>query len=155
MEFRVSDKPVEKLIIGDKELSPDVCPVFGDDRGFFTAINFGQGTKRGYVIRNHRAGVIRAFHGHRKESKEFYVIRGSFKVICISMDVGEWKEFTLNERCTNSLKIPAGTYNGFVSLTNDAELLVISNSTFEESKGDDYRLPYDLLGKSVWEVKHR
>jgi dTDP-4-dehydrorhamnose 3,5-epimerase len=147
--------PVNELEIDGYSLKLDVAPTFGDDRGYFTAINFESGMKRAYLIKNHKAGVIRAFHGHKKEAKTLYCIKGAFKVICISMETGNWKSFTITEKGNNVLKIPSNVYNGFVSLTDDSELLVLSSSTFEESKGDDFRLPYDTLGKAIWEVEHR
>jgi len=155
MEQNIREKPSEKLIINNQEIELSKCQVFGDDRGFFTAINFEPDAKRAYLIKNHKAGIVRAFHGHRYEGKILYAIKGSFKVVCISMETGDWKSFTINEKCNNKLSIPVGVYNGFVSLTDDAELLIISNRTFEESKGDDIRLPYDVLGKKIWEVEHR
>jgi dTDP-4-dehydrorhamnose 3,5-epimerase-like enzyme len=154
-DTQIKELPVEELKIGDKVINVEKASVFGDDRGFFTAINFEPDSKRAYLIQNHKAGIVRAFHGHERESKTLYVIRGSFKVICINMATGDWKKFTINERSNNMIKIPAKAYNGFVSLTDDSELLVVSSSTFEESKGDDIRLPYDILGKQVWEVEHR
>lgn len=147
--------PVNELEINGYFLKTETVPTFGDDRGYFTAINFESGMKRAYLIRNHKAGIIRAFHGHKKEEKTFYCIKGAFKVICISMDSRDWKSFTITEKGNNVLKIPSGVYNGFVSLTDDSELLVLSSSTFEESIGDDFRIPYDALGKEVWRVEHR
>ncbi len=150
-----SFKLVDNLKINDYLLKTDIAPTFGDDRGYFTAINFENEMKRAYLIRNHKAGIIRAFHGHKRETKTLYCIKGAFKVICISMDSKEWKPFTITEKGSNVLKIPSMVYNGFVSLTDDSELLVLSSSTFEESKGDDFRIPYDALGKEVWGVDHR
>ncbi|MDP3992356.1 MAG: WxcM-like domain-containing protein [Nanoarchaeota archaeon] len=147
--------PVKELEIRGYNIKTDVVPIFGDDRGYFTAINFEEGIKRAYLIKNHRAGVVRAFHGHKKETKTLHCIKGAFKVICISMETGGWKSFTITEKGQNILKIPSMIYNGFVSLTHDSELLILSDSTFEESKNDDFRLPYDTLGKEVWEVEHR
>lgn len=148
-------KPVNELEINGYFLKTEIAPTFGDDRGYFTAINFESGMKRAYLIKNHKAGIIRAFHGHRREEKTFYCIKGAFKVICISMENREWKSFTITEKGNSMLKIPSGVYNGFVSLTDDSELLVLSSSTFEESKNDDFRIPYDALGKEVWRVEHR
>ena len=146
---------VNELEINGYVLGVDTFPTFGDDRGYFTAINFENDIKRAYLIKNHKAGTVRAFHGHKKETKTLYCIKGAFKVICISMETGGWKCFTITEKGNNVLKIPSTVYNGFVSLTDDSELLILSNSTFEESKNDDFRLPYDTLGKGVWGVEHR
>ncbi len=150
-----SFNPTNELEIEGYILKTDIAPTFGDDRGYFTAINFESEMKRAYLIRNHKAGTIRAFHGHKKEEKTLYCLKGAFKVICISMDSKEWKPFTITEKGSNMLKIPSRVYNGFVSLTDDSELLVLSSSTFEESKGDDFRIPYDALGKEAWDVDHR
>ena len=146
---------VDELKISDYVLKTDIAQTFGDDRGYFTAINFAKGIKRAYLIKNHKAGIIRAFHGHKKEEKTLYCIKGAFKIICIGMETGNWKSFTITEKGNNVLKIPSMVYNGFVSLTDDSELLVFSNSTFEESKNDDFRIPYDALGKEIWEIEHR
>jgi len=150
-----SFKLVDNLKINKNILKPETALTFGDDRGYFTAINFESKMKRAYFIRNHKAGTIRAFHGHKKETKTLYCLKGAFKVICISMKTKEWKQFTITEKGNNVLKIPPGVYNGFVSLTDDSELLVLSSSTFKESKNDDFRIPYDTLGKEVWGVDHR
>ena len=146
---------VDVININGQILKTEKAPNFGDDRGYFLAINFEEGMKRAYLIKNHHKGVVRAFHGHKKEKKYFYCIKGAFKIICISMKTGEWNSFTITEKGNNCLKIPIMVYNGFVSLTDDSELLVVSSSTFEESKNDDYRISYDSLGKDVWGVEHR
>ena len=152
---KLKEKPINELVINGTTLKPETTPLFGDDRGYFTAINFDEGSKRAYLIKNHRAGVIRAFHGHKKEKKTLYVIKGAFKVILINMLTGDWKSFNITEKANNVLKIPQQMYNGFVSLTEDSELLVISSSSLEESKNDDFRIPYDVLGKHIWEIEHR
>lgn len=155
MEIEIKKNPKEELIINDQKIEPTKAQIYGDDRGYFFGINFHSDAKRAYIITNHHKGVVRAFHGHKKESKVFYVLKGAFKIIIIDMATGDWKIFTLAEKGNNMLKIPASVYNGFVSLTDDSELFVVSNSTFEESKNDDFRIPYDILGKEVWEVQHR
>jgi dTDP-4-dehydrorhamnose 3,5-epimerase len=155
MENKYKNKFNDDLIINDEIVKTDVAPIFGDDRGYFTAINFESDSKRAYIIKNHRAGIIRAFHGHNKEKKTFYVLRGAFKVIVIDMKSGEWKSFNITEKGNNVIKIPPQTYHGFVSLSDDSKLLIISNSTYEESINDDVRMPFDILGKEVWEIDHR
>lgn len=154
-DIEIKKTPVSELAINGQKIDTDTAPTFGDDRGYFTAINFDEGSKRAYLIKNHSKGVIRAFHGHKKESKILYALKGAYKVIIISMETKDWKAFTITEKGQNMIKIPSLAYNGFVSLTDDSEILIISNSTFEESKNDDFRIPYDILGKKVWETEHR
>jgi len=78
-------KRVNELLINGKKIAAGAAPTFGDDRGYFTALNFNLDSKRAYLIKNHTAGTVRAFHGHKKEKKIFYVLKGAFKVILIDM----------------------------------------------------------------------
>jgi len=134
---------------------------FGDDRGDFTNISFELETeiritfKRSYIITNNQPGVVRAFHGHKKEGKLFYATKGAFKFIIINMETKEWKEYNLLASTPKILYVPGGYYNGFVSLTPDAILITYSTSSMEASINDDYRLSYDILGKNVWKIKNR
>ncbi len=130
-------------------------PRFGDDRGEFTNIEFECSFKRSYIIKNNKSGVVRAFHGHKKEDKLFYVPKGAFKFIVMHMDKLEWKEYTLLSSVPKVLFVKKGYYNGFVSLSDDSLLVVYSSSKMQESKEDDYRLPFDYLGKKIWEINHR
>lgn len=154
-KLNIQKTPVKELVINNQLIEASKLQIFGDDRGYFCSISFEQDSKRAYFIQNHSKGTVRAFHGHKKENKTFYVLRGAFKLIIIDMASGNWKSFTLTEKGNNMLKIPSMVYNGFVSLTTDSEMLVVSNSTMDESRNDDIRIPYDFLGKEVWKVEHR
>lgn len=134
---------------------------FGDDRGDFTNISFkiekenNIAFKRSYIISNNQQGVVRAFHGHKREGKLFYVPKGAFKFIIMDMETREWKEYNLLASIPKILYVPPGYYNGFVSLTSDAILITYSTSEMEDSLNDDYRLPYDVLGSEVWNINYR
>jgi dTDP-4-dehydrorhamnose 3,5-epimerase-like enzyme len=130
---------------------------FCDDRGNFSNIDFnGQEAKRAYVITNNQQGVIRAFHGHKNEAKAFYVTKGAFMFNFHSMD-SEDKEYhvVLDEHTPSYIFCPAGWYNGFVSLTNDAQLVVLSSSSMDESRNDDYRLDPMVYGEDIWQIVNR
>jgi len=154
-EVDIKKEPTEELVIEGQKIEAEKAPVFSDDRGYFTPINFKEGDKRAYVIENHDKKIVRAFHGHKNERKTFYVLKGAFKVVIICMKTGAWKSFNLVDKGNNKLEVPNNAYNGFVSVSHDAQVLIVSSSTFEESKEDDYRIPYDALGKEIWEVEHR
>jgi len=134
---------------------------FGDDRGDFINIPLEVGEKnniifkRSYIITNNNVGVVRAFHGHKKEGKLFYVPQGAFKFIIIGMKSHEWKEYNLLASAPKILYIPPNYYNGFSSLTDDALLIVYSTSSMQKSMQDDYRLQYDILGKNIWKIHNR
>lgn len=120
--------------------------VFVDDRGnvrFVNDFDFDN-VKRFYQVENHERGFIRAWHGHRKESKYVYVPKGSIWVGVIDMDdPTNIKRYVLSDKSPKILYIPAGKYNGFQTLEENSIVMFFSTTTLEESKGDDYRLPYE------------
>lgn len=83
--------------------------------------------------------IIKAWQGHQKEAKWFYVAKGSFLVKTVEMDSLKRKEYILKDSKSEVLKIPGGHYNGFVALEEESVLIVFSDFGLEESKGDDYR----------------
>jgi dTDP-4-dehydrorhamnose 3,5-epimerase len=133
-----------------------------DDRGEVSFVNdFGfQGVRRFYLVSNHRAGFIRAWHGHRKEGKYVTAVAGSAVVGAVKID--DWENpsrelpvdrFVLSAKRPSVLFIPPGYANGFMSLTNDLKLMFFSTSTLEESAGDDFRFGSRLW--DPWQVAER
>ena len=133
---------------------------FVDDRGmltFFNDFDFS-GVKRMYLVRNHRAGFIRAWHGHKKEAKYVSVLKGAAVVAklpmgLISLDFVE--KVTLSEHDPKILYIPPGFYNGFKTLTDDTIIQFFSTSSMEEAKNDDFREDWNLVGAEMWEENYR
>jgi len=121
-----------------------------DDRGeagFVNDFHF-EGVRRFYTVANHARGFVRAWHGHKRETKYMTAVHGAVLVCCIQID--DWDDpghdlpihrFALSEKAPAVLRIPAGYVNGFMSLTDDAKVLVFSTATLEESLGDDVRFP--------------
>lgn len=135
---------------------------FVDDRGLLSFINELdlKEFRRFYVIENHSKGFIRAWHGHLKEAKVFLPIQGAFLVGAVKLTdpVNPSKDVEVSRQVLDSgnpqaLFIPRGHANGLMSLTEGAKLLVLSNTTLEESQGDDYRLPHDYW--DIWKVVNR
>lgn len=135
-----------------------------DDRGqltFANDFNFS-GVKRFYMVENFSTDTIRAFHGHAKEAKYVLVVSGSAIVAAVKVndfsnpDKDEKvNRFVLSARKPSLLFIPSGYANGFRPLEKWTKIMFFSTSSLEESKGDDYRLPADYWGKTVWEVENR
>jgi dTDP-4-dehydrorhamnose 3,5-epimerase-like enzyme len=133
-----------------------------DDRGsvsFVNGFDFA-GVKRFYLVTNHRAGFVRAWHAHRREAKYVTVTRGAAVIGAVKVD--NWESpsrnlevdrYVLSAQKPAVLYIPAGYANGFMSLTEDATLMFFSTSTLEESRGDDIR--YDSRHWDIWEVVER
>lgn len=133
-----------------------------DDRGVLSYINgFSLPSyKRFYTVTNHSTGFIRAWHGHMLESKALFVLKGSILACAVKMTdtISPDKNqpvtrVVLDSRNPAALWVPQGYANGFMSLTQDASLLIFSSASLEESHGDDYRFPFDYW--NPWEVVPR
>ncbi len=125
-----------------------------DDRGSLRFVNdfHFEGVKRFYQVENYRRGFVRAWHGHEKEGKYVWVPSGSALVGAVSLkaekgDLSAVKKFVLSDKSPSILWIPAGYYNGFMSLEENTKIIFFSTASIEETKGDDIRLEYD-----VWDI---
>lgn len=136
-----------------------------DDRGSLSYVNdFDSANleiKRFYIVQNHEAGFVRAWHGHRKEKKYVMCIDGSALLAVVPMNQlntfyatldslpnakqPEFETVTLDSRQPRVLQIPEEFYNGFKLLTSNSKLLFFSTTTLEEAKDDDYRLQYSIF----------
>lgn len=133
-----------------------------DDRGEVAFINesWFVGIKRFYMVSNHQAGFVRAWHAHRRECKYITAVQGSAIVAAVAID--DWQHpskdaqvhrYVLSSKKPTLLFIPAGYANGSMSLTADTKLLIFSTATIEESHEDDVR--YDARYWDVWQVIER
>lgn len=133
-----------------------------DDRGEVRFVNdfHFTGVKRFYAVKNHKAGFVRAWHAHQRESKYVLALEGAALVGAVQID--NWEKpskdskvhrFVLSVNNPAVLFIPAGYANGFMSLTPDSHLLFFSTSSLAESQGDDIR--YDARYWDIWQVIER
>ncbi len=133
-----------------------------DDRGRLAFVNGFEpkDIKRFYVVGNHQAGFVRAWHGHKLEAKFFFVVSGSLLVGAVKVD--DWdqpsrdlpvKRYVLSADKPSILYVPAGMANGLMSLTADMRVLVLSTTTLDQSLGDDYR--FDARYWDCWHVVER
>lgn len=126
-----------------------------DDRGSVTFVNdfnFSD-VKRFYVVENHRVGFIRAWHGHQKEGKYVFVIKGTAVVGAVKLDSNDPQKYILSDRSPKILYIPPGYANGFKTLEEDTRIIFYSTSTLQESLGDDIRFPFDKW--DIWQEDFR
>lgn len=133
-----------------------------DDRGtvsFINDFNFSD-VKRFYVVTNHRAGFVRAWHAHRHEAKYITVLRGAAVIGAVKID--DWTKpsrdkpvsrYVLSSNKPSAIYVPAGYANGFMTLVEDTILVFFSTTTVEESRGDDVR--YDARYWDIWQVVER
>lgn len=123
-----------------------------DHRGTVRFVNdfTFDGIKRFYTITHPDTTTIRAWQGHKLETKYFYVTKGSFLINWIQID--NWQQpskdlnintHTLSYTQSEILIIPPGHVNGFKALEPDSTMIVFSNMLLEDSKNDDYRFALD------------
>jgi dTDP-4-dehydrorhamnose 3,5-epimerase len=133
-----------------------------DERGEVGFVNdFGfEGVKRFYTLTNHIRRFVRAWHGHKYESKYFHVVQGAALICAVEIDKWEnpsknlnIQRFTLSANTPAVLYIPKGFANGYMSLTDDCKIIVFSTSTLEESLKDDYR--FSARYWDPWYVEER
>ena len=128
-----------------------------DHRGIIRFVNDFQfqGIKRFYTITHPETEIIRAWQGHKRETKYFYVTKGSFLINWIKIDNWEQpstkleiKRHILTDKESEILTILPGHVNGFKALEPDSTIMIFSDMTLEESKSDDYRFP-----SNYWNLK--
>ncbi|MFH0821182.1 MAG: dTDP-4-dehydrorhamnose 3,5-epimerase family protein [Pseudomonadota bacterium] len=133
-----------------------------DDRGevgFVNDFRF-EDVKRFYTVSNHGRGFVRAWHGHRHESKYVMSVRGAFLVCCVKIDNWETpspdlaiNRFVLTDKRPSVVYVPAGYVNGFMSLTDEARLMFFSTALLQDSIDDDIRFPARFW--NPWIVEER
>ena len=126
-----------------------------DDRGSLKYVNDFDftGVKRFYQVENHERGFIRAWHGHRREGKYDYVVKGSAWIGVVDMDTFVNERYVLSDKSPKILFIPPGYYNGAQTLEEGTIIMYFSTTTIDESKGDDIREPYHKF--PIFEKEYR
>jgi dTDP-4-dehydrorhamnose 3,5-epimerase-like enzyme len=124
-----------------------------DERGIIRHVNDFDfcDIKRFYIIEQPK-NFVRAWQGHKLETKYFYAVSGSFMVCGVKID--DWNNpspdlsvntFIISDDKSQILRIPGGYVNGFKSLEPHSKLLVFSNFNMTETKQDIYR-----FDKKLW-----
>lgn len=133
-----------------------------DDRGSVGHVNAASldGFVRFYLVRNHRPGFVRAWHGHRHERKLVTVVSGAALVCCVRID--DWDRpsedltvdrYVLSSDAPAALLVPGGYVNGSMSLTPDTTLCYFSDVPIEQAGNDDIRFPAHRW--DPWEIVER
>ncbi len=133
-----------------------------DDRGYLRFCNSFDLTQyvRFYDVINFQSNFIRAWHGHKNESKAAVVREGSAMICVVKVD--NWEnpskelkiaKYFLSDKNPKILEIPAGCAHGFMSLETNTKITFYSNKTTKESIVDDYRFDYNYW--NPWFIKFR
>ena len=121
---------------------------FSDNRGTINFVNefHFEGIKRFYTITHKDTSVVRAWQGHKTETKHFFVTKGKFLICWVEID--NWdspgKDLKVNKEILSAenpqiLIVPAGTANGFRAMEADSTLLIFSDLGLEASSKDLFR----------------
>lgn len=93
-----------------------------------------------------KENTIRAWQGHHRETKWFFVAKGSFIIQTVKIDQPyQRNHFTMHDGESKVLKIPGGYYNGFKASEKDSVLMVFSNFDLKQSQEDDHRETLDAI----------
>jgi dTDP-4-dehydrorhamnose 3,5-epimerase-like enzyme len=133
-----------------------------DDRGTLLFANdfLLSDFKRMYVVKNHSPKFVRAWHGHRFETKAIFVAEGTAVIGAVKVD--DWeapsKDLPVKRVVLSSLKpsifvIPPGYANGIMTLSTNTTVCVFSSSTLSESMADDVRFPARFW--DIWTIEER
>ncbi|SHG93828.1 cupin domain-containing protein [Flavobacterium defluvii] len=135
-------------------MSPEVIQGgnFSDHRGTISYVNdfsFND-IERFYIITNSEENPIRAWQGHKLDSKNFYCVSGSFKIHFVKID--NWESPSKNlpvetiivsEGDSKIVQIPPGYANAVQSLESNSKLISFSTLPLTKVKEDDARYPSD------------
>jgi len=128
--------------------------IFTDDRGKIEFVNkFDLSVvKRMYFSSNTNTEIIRAWQGHKIESRWFYCVQGIIDIRTVAID--NWdnpsknlavEQFILNSNLPQVLFIPNGYANGFREVKPNSKLIIFSNYLLNEITDDQQR-----FDKSLW-----
>ena len=120
---------------------------FMDDRSLLRFVNgFDMKPIRRMYLIEPAFGQIRAWQGHKKEQKWFFVLEGSFLIQTVSMHEPTQRDNMIVHADDNiAIHVASGNYNGFEALSEGSKLLVFSNQPIDEAATDDFRMSLNDL----------
>lgn len=130
---------VPKIIKGGKHV---------DKRGqleFFNSFDMSE-IKRVYFTTHFDIQKVRAWQGHKIESRWFHCVKGRFSIKLVRID--NWEnpsksleiiEFELSDHNQQVLYVPRGFVNGFKAKEAQSKLMIMSDYGFNEIEDDQVR----------------
>jgi dTDP-4-dehydrorhamnose 3,5-epimerase len=118
-----------------------------DRRGLLRFVNdFDMKHIRRMYIIEPKFGQIRAWQGHKKEQKWFFVLEGSFLIQTVSLQAHQNRsKIIVSAEDNRVIHIDSGNYNGFEALAEGSKILVFSDHTIDEAASDDFRMNMEEL----------
>lgn len=121
---------------------------FEDERGRLDFINDfnAEEIKRIYFTTHPETSTIRAWQGHKVESRWFICVQGSFQIKIIKID--DWENpsedlkvhsYQLDSGKPKVLFVPEGCVNGFKAEEANSKLMIMSDYGMNEIEDDQVR----------------
>ena len=108
--------------------------------------------KRFYTVFHPNTSFVRAWQGHKIETRWFFCTEGSFDIRIVKIDNWESpsedlipEKFILSANDPIVLKIENGHVNGIKALSKNSKLISFSNFKLDEHQNDEFRFE-----KSKW-----
>lgn len=135
-----------------------------DDRGWVTEIlrsddehflKFGQ-----IYVATCRKGIVKAWHAHRKQTDNFYVVKGTAKIGLYdgrenSPTFGKYMQVILGEEGEDVLlTIPPLVWHGQMGLSETSYLINIPTEVYNREEPDELRKSVEEL-EDIWSIKNR
>lgn len=113
--------------------------------------------KRCYHIFHDDRDAIRAWQGHKIETKAFWVTQGSFNLSLIEIDDFsnananlDIHNYELNFSQPRIIVVPPGWANGLKANEKKSSVMVFSDKNLIEASQDNYRWEFDYFKNANW-----
>lgn len=143
-------------------------PWFVDDGGFFMELGrFDNGIHQLFPefdvkqvnYSQMEPGAVKAFHIHLNQEDIWFVPPHERLLVFLSDQRNESKtkdiqmRFVMGEGKARLVYIPRGVAHGVANLSNESgSIIYFINQQFDPENPDEGRLPWDMLGKDIWEM---
>jgi dTDP-4-dehydrorhamnose 3,5-epimerase len=105
-------------------------------------------------------GIVKGWHYHKKQTDNFFVVKGMIKLVLFDMrdgseTKGELNEFFVGEKNPIQVQIPPVVVHGFKALGGESAYIInLCTEVYNYEKPDEYRIP--ISSNEIpyeWEVK--
>ena len=147
----------------DRNFIPDVrkfsIPHFLDKSGAGSMMEVFSDITKGIKQVNYSEmppGAIKAFHLHKKQT-DYWFVPPSNKMLLVLFDCRDAHQHVIEKMILGPIpyviEIPPGVAHGVKNVgINDGAIIYGVTERFDPINPDEHRLPWDYLGKDIWEM---
>jgi dTDP-4-dehydrorhamnose 3,5-epimerase-like enzyme len=100
-------------------------------------------------------GTVKAFHVHKEQTDQWLVLDRAIVCLYDTREDSYTKGVLMRIAAgvvPQLITIPPGVAHGIAAVYGDVNMVYMVNRVFNPS--DEWRLPWDLLGKEIWEIQN-